>query len=399
MRFHLRTLGCRMNQLDSARLRAALEAAGHAWAERAEEADWVVVNSCTVTAESDRKSRQAARALGRAAPRLAVIGCGPRAFPQAWRDAAEEALQFPGWEALAAHFGAEPDDAPFPQLGRTRVPVAVQTGCDDRCAFCITRVARGAHRSEPAARVVEAVQEALDQGYREVVLTGINLAAWGAKDTRHPAKARLHALLAEILARTAVPRIRLSSLGPQYLHSGFFELLAEPRVCDYLHLSVQSGAPGVLERMGRGHDARAVRRVAEAARRVRPDAALAADLIAGFPGETDAEHAETRALVDEVGFAKLHVFPFSPREGTPAAAMPGQVPAPLRKARAAELREDGRRLRAAFLASQQGKPARVLVEANGSGLATNYIRLATGDAPEHAIVHVPVGPDTLAESP
>jgi threonylcarbamoyladenosine tRNA methylthiotransferase MtaB len=284
----------------------------------------------------------------------------------------------------------------FPLTSRTRLPVAVQTGCDDVCAFCITRVARGPHRSLPAAEVVRQVAEAEANGVREVVLTGVNLAAWGCEDTRRPEGSRLAALLERLLRETGVPRIRLSSLGPQYLGGGFFEVLSDPRVCDHLHLSVQSGSPVVLARMGRGHGVGEVLRAAGAARRVRPDVALTADFITGFPGETGGEHSETLGLVEAVGFARLHVFPYSARAGTPAAALPRQVPTEVRKDRARELRRMGERLRAEFVRTQYGRRRQVLVETDGSGLTTNYVRLRVPGVAEGELAEVEVTPETLA---
>ncbi len=397
MRFYLRTLGCKMNQLDSARMAAVLAAAGHELARDEDSADVVLVNTCTVTAESDRKSRQAARAAGRRTPEVAVVGCGPRADGERWRDALPDARVFPSVEAALRHYGGDPEATPFPLTARTRLPVAVQTGCDDTCAFCITRLARGPHRSHPAGAVLEQVRAARERGVAEVVLTGINLAAWGAGDTRRPGEARLHALLEALLAGTDVPRIRLGSLGPQYLHPAFFDVYADPRVCDYLHLSVQSGSPGVLARMERGHDAATVARVAERARAVRPDTALTADLIAGFPGESEAEHAETLALAEAAGLARLHVFPFSPREGTPAATLPGQVDGDTRRRRAAELRALGRRLRADFIRAQMGRAHPVLVESGEAGYTPNHLRLRCPGGREGEVRPVTVAPETLAE--
>lgn len=395
MKVHIRTLGCKMNWLDSARLGASLQQAGHQLVDSAEEADSVVVNSCTVTAEADRKSRKFAHAAERLGKQTLVTGCGPRADPVQWHQ------RFPAGQVLAqdsellGHFGVTDHDPLFPVCSRTRLPVAIQTGCDDLCSFCITRIARGAHRSHPADKLVAHVREAYRQGIREVVITGINLAAWGADNSRDPGAARLHELLRRLLDQTDMPRIRLSSLGPQYLHPAFFEVFADPRICDHLHLSVQSGSASVLRRMQRGHDADQVRRVAERARAVRPDVALTADFIAGFPAESDAEQAETVALVDAIGFAKLHVFPFSPRAGTPAADLPGQLHGQLKKDRAAELRAAGDRGRTAFLRGQLGKTAAVLVETGQRGLSTNYIRLPVPGGLEGSIQRVEVTAEAI----
>lgn len=385
-----------MNWLDSARLRAALVAAGHTPATAEAEADCVLVNSCTVTAEADRKSRQAANAAGRRAPGVAVFGCGPRADAARWRDSASGEV-FDSEAELLRRFGADPDAVPFPVDARTRLPVAVQTGCDNRCTFCITRLARGAHSSVAAGTVVEQVRQAQELGVKEVVLTGINLAAWGAGDSNDASGARLHALLDELLRRTAIPRIRLSSLGPQYLGPVFFEAFADPRVCPHLHLSVQSGSPAVLERMDRGHGVEEVLAAAEAARTVRPETAVTADLIVGFPGESEQAFEETITLARTAALAQLHVFPYSAREGTPAAAFAPAVPKAEVKARAKALREVGRELRDAFLERQWGREVEVLAEARGTGLTGNYIRVYNGGLAQGALGRLTLTPERLAE--
>ncbi|ROR29786.1 MiaB/RimO family radical SAM methylthiotransferase [Inmirania thermothiophila] len=395
MKVHIRTLGCRMNQLDAARLRASLVAAGHEPVDHPAEAEAVIVNTCTVTAEAERKSRQQARAAARAGKRVLVCGCGPRVDGAGWRRVAPGAEVHLDPASLLAGLDAAPTEA-LPLPGRTRMTVAIQHGCDDVCSFCITRIARGRHRSVPEGEVLRQIRAAEAAGYREVVLTGINLAAWGAQDTRRPQEARLGRLLARILEATAIPRLRLSSLGPQYLDAAFFEAFADPRVCDHLHLSVQSGSDRVLRRMRRGHDAETVLRVAERARAVRPDVSLAADLIAGFPGETEAEFDETLALVRTAGLSHLHVFPFSARAGTEAAALPGQIPAEERRRRAAALRALGRAQRAAFVQARLGRRYPVLVEDDGTGLTPNFIRLRAPGAAEGEIAEVEVSPGTLA---
>lgn len=399
MKFHIRNLGCKMNWLDAARVSAALQGAGHVLVDDEAEAEYVLVNSCTVTAEADRKSRQMAQSARRADKEVVVFGCGPRADREGWRRRLPETVRLEDESSLLRRFGAEEGGEPFPALSRTRLPVAIQTGCDDTCSFCITRIARGAHRSHPAQRIVEHVRTAAELGIREVVLTGINLAAWGSSHTKAaPAEARLGELLRRLLDETGIPRIRLSSLGPQYLQRDFFAAFADPRVCDHLHLSIQSGSDSVLERMGRGHDAATVERVVERARALRPDLALTADFIVGFPGETGAEFAATAGLVERLGFAKLHVFPFSPREGTPAAALPDGLDPTERKRRAAELRALGQATRRTFLDSQLGRRHTVLTERNETGLTTNYIRVRTPDAAEGDLVETVLTPDNLADS-
>lgn len=398
MKFFIRTLGCKMNWLDSARLAAALQTAGHVPVEDETEADHVFVNTCTVTSEADRKSKQTVNKVGRNPVQVAVMGCGPRVDSGVWQQQAANALVFADEATMFSHFGVEVDDLQLPLNSRTRLPVAIQTGCDNLCTFCITRVARGRHRSLPTDTIVAQINQALEHDIREVVLTGINLAAWGCDDSNHPDQARLHELLEAILTHTEMPRIRLSSLGPQFIHRDFFDVYRDERICDYLHLSLQSGSDGVLERMVRGHGTEEVYRIAEQARAARPDTALAADVIAGFPGESEQEHRETLSLLEKIGFAKLHVFPYSTREGTPAATLPGQLPQELKKERAGEIRELARGLRKAFLDAQIGKPFKVLVESSGNnGLSTNYIRMRVDNASMGDILELALTEGNLAD--
>ncbi len=398
MKFFIRTLGCKMNWLDSARLAAALQSAGHQLVSDEAEADHVFVNTCTVTAEADRKSKQTVNKAGRNPVQVAVMGCGPRVDRGIWQQQSGNALVFADEASMFAHFGIELNDGLLPLNSRTRLPIAIQTGCDNLCTFCITRVARGRHRSLPVDTIVAQINQALEHDIHEVVLTGINLAAWGCEDSNHPEQARLHELLEAILSRTEVPRIRLSSLGPQFIQPGFFDVYKDERICDYLHLSLQSGSNSVLERMVRGHGTDEVYRIAERARAARPDTAIAADVIAGFPGESEQEHRETLNLLEQVEFAKLHVFPYSTREGTPAATLPGQLSQEIKKARAAEIRDLARNLRKRFLQAQIGKSFQVLVEGSGhNGLTTNYIRMQAENATMGALLELTLTKDNLAE--
>jgi threonylcarbamoyladenosine tRNA methylthiotransferase MtaB len=397
MNFYIRTLGCKMNWLDSARLAAALQSAGHQAVSDEAVADYVFVNTCTVTSEADRKSKQTVNKAGRAQKQVAVMGCGPRVDINGWQQQAEGALIFNDENTMLAHFGIEEDEAQMPLSSRTRLPIAIQTGCDNECSFCITRIARGTHRSLPIEGIVRQVNQAFDHGIKEIVLTGINLAAWGCENSNRPEQARLHEVIEAILEQTEMPRIRLSSLGPQFIQPAFFDLYSDERVCDYLHISLQSGSDSVLERMVRGHGTAELLTIAERARAIRPDTALAADIIAGFPGETEDEHAETVALLRQVQFAKLHVFPYSEREGTPAATAENPVDVALRKQRAAEIRDLGREMRQQFISQQMGKTFTVLVEGNGSGLTGNYIRMRTGQLAEGEIYTLTLSSDNLAE--
>ncbi len=397
MNFYIRTLGCKMNWLDSARLAAALQTAGHQSVNDEAEADYVFVNTCTVTSEADRKSKQTVNKAGRAQKQVAVMGCGPRVDINGWQQQAEGALIFNNDSEMLAHFGIEDDETQMPLSSRTRLPIAIQTGCDNECSFCITRIARGAHRSLPLEGIIRQVNQAFDHGIQEIVLTGINLAAWGCDNSNQPQQARLHQVIETILQQTEMPRIRLSSLGPQFIQPAFFDVFADERVCDYLHISLQSGSDTVLDRMVRGHSTAELLTITESARKVRPDTAVAADMIAGFPGETEQEHQATLTLLQKVQFAKLHVFPYSEREGTAAATADAPVDIAVRKQRAAEIRDLGRAMRTQFISQQLGKEFSVLVEGNGSGLTGNYIRMRTAELQEGEIHRIRLTSDTLAE--
>ena len=386
MKFFIRTFGCKMNLLDSARVAAALCDAGHEQVASEVQADVVLVNSCTVTAESDRKSRRAAHAAQRDGKRVVVLGCGPRVDLAAWKRAVAGVEAYASEQELCGRFGAA--QGVRCDHHRTRLPVAIQHGCDNTCAYCITRVARGPHRSVPQEEVLRAVREvALGGGY-EVVLTGINLAAWGCSLTTRPSESGLALLLKSILQETSIGRVRLSSLGPEYLDRRFFEVFADDRVCDHLHLSVQSGSLSVLRRMGRGHGIVEVEQAACWAREARPDVALTADFIVGLPGESEHDFCQTLQLAERVGFAQLHVFPFSPREGTVARRLPDQVSDGEKKQRAARLSALGRALRERFLRSQHGRRGQALMLRDGTAITSNYLRLRGAGGERGSLVDV-----------
>lgn len=365
-----------MNQLDSARIAAALLLAGHEQAEDETTADTIFVNSCTVTARADRQSRQESLHAARLRKKLAIFGCGPKVDEKVWRRLFPHAQIFKTDQELFAHFGLSADTSEFPLRDHIRLPVAIQTGCDNKCTFCLTRIARGKTVDFPVKNILRQIKRAENIGIAEIVLTGIQLASWGCENSeKHPESSRLPELLNTILEQTAIPRIRLSSLGPQFLNADFFNIFKNKRICDHLHLSVQSGSPAVLRRMNRGHGIEEVYRIAEQAKKARPDVALTTDLIVGFPGESAADFAQTLQMTAAIGFAKLHVFPFSPRSGTGAANFPDQLPQQEKKLRARILREQGDQLRTNFIASQLGKISQILIIDSSSGLSTNYLRL------------------------
>ena len=360
------SLGCRMNIAESERMRAML----------AGERDLVVVNSCAVTGEALRQTRQAIRRARRDHPtaRLVVTGCAAE-IDRAAIGAMDEV------DGLVANtakldprsWNVAGDAAPVAPA-RTRAFIAVQNGCDHACTFCVIPQGRGVSRSLPVPQVLREVETHLAAGAQEVVLTGVDLTSWGDDLPDSPG---LGVLVAAILdAFPALPRLRLSSVDGVEIDPLLFELLAhEARVMPHLHLSLQHGADLILKRMKRRHlRGDAVELVARL-KALRPEIAVGADLIAGFPTEDDSHHAENLSIIDELDIVHAHIFPFSPRPGTPAARMP-QLPREVVKARAAALRERAASRRAAWLAALVGETLPVLAERDGTGYAPHYARVA-----------------------
>ncbi|MEK7819918.1 MAG: tRNA (N(6)-L-threonylcarbamoyladenosine(37)-C(2))-methylthiotransferase MtaB [Pseudomonadota bacterium] len=394
------TFGCRLNAFESEVLRERLGT---------DTGEVIVVNTCTVTAEAGRQARQAIRKARRENPgaRIIVTGCAAQvdpeifaAMPEVDRVVGNAAkldpallLAFDGARVSVADVMAEPvaiPDAPLAGFGagfseRARAFVQIQQGCDHRCTFCIVPFARGPARSIPAAAVALQARRLVAAGYNEIVLTGVDISSYG-KDL--PGSPSLGTLARDLLG--AVPelkRLRLSSLDPAVLDETLFEALAcEERLMPHLHLSVQSLDDLILKRMKRRHDRAGAFAFIARARAARPGVSFGADLIAGFPTETEAMARNTRDGVAEAGVSFLHVFPYSPRPGTPAAKMP-PVPAAQRTERAAQLRRAGEAALARFLESKVGATAEVLVESDGFGRAPDHapVQLSFA-APEGSIV-------------
>ncbi|WP_281251655.1 MiaB/RimO family radical SAM methylthiotransferase [Erythrobacter donghaensis] len=381
------SLGCRMNIAESERMRAIL----------AGERDLVVVNSCAVTGEALRQTRQAIRRARRDHPqaRLVVTGCAAE-IDRAQIGAMDEV---DGLVANAAKLdprswnvsGDAPPLARQETLARTRAFIAVQNGCDHACTFCVIPQGRGASRSLAIAEVLGEVGQHLAAGAQEVVLTGVDLTSWGHDLPDAP---RLGTLVQAILeAYPRLPRLRLSSMDGIEIDPLLFELLAqEPRVMPHLHLSLQHGADLILKRMKRRHSRADAVKLVSRLKALRPEIAVGADLIAGFPTEDAAHHAENLAIIDELDIVHAHIFPYSPRPGTPAARMP-QVARDVVKARAADLRARAAARRAAWLGTLVGETLPVLAEHGGTGYAPNYapVALPQGSIPGTIIDVTPSG--------
>ena len=395
------TFGCRLNAYESEIIRKQAAADGLA--------DAVVFNTCAVTGEAVRQARQAIRKARRERPgaRLIVTGCAAQIDPAAFAAMDEVDLVLGNAEKSAA--GAY---LPRPELGRVRVNdimsvretaghlidglkdrarayVEVQNGCDHRCTFCIIPFGRGNSRSAPAGEVVAQVGRLAAQGYREVVLTGVDMTSWGADLPGAPTLGQLVARILKLVPD--LPRLRLSSIDAAEIDPDLMACLAtEPRLMPYLHLSLQAGDDMVLKRMKRRHLRADALQLIENVRAVRPDTAFGADLIAGFPTETEAMFDNTLSMVEAAGLSFLHVFPFSPRPGTPAARMPMVVRAEV-KARAARLRAAGEAALARHLERQVGRTVLGLVEREGLARAEDFTEVAfTGEAVVGEIVALQV---------
>ena len=415
-RFFVQNFGCRATQADGAALEALLAAKGLEAAGERCGADLVVLNTCTVTSSADDDVRQTIRRVHRENPaaRILVTGCYAQRAPQ-------ELASMPGveWVVGNSHKTAIADlvtlpDAAAPYHGnihvgdifaqhdflsapvedaagdRTRPNLKIQDGCNNRCSFCIIPYVRGRSRSAPAERVVEQVRH-LAERYREIVLSGINLGRWG----REPGSTmRLAGLVRLLLAETGVERLRLSSVEPMDFSDDLLGLMASSlRIADHVHAPLQTGCDRILRRMHRKYRPRHYADRLEKARALMPDAAIGADVMVGFPGETDADFEESRQFIEGLPFTYLHVFTYSERPGTPAAEYPGQVPMRVRKERNRVLRELAAARNRAFRERMVGRTlSAVTLHEPGTALTGNYLKVELAGLREpNALVDVRIG--------
>jgi threonylcarbamoyladenosine tRNA methylthiotransferase MtaB len=365
------SFGCRLNLAEGDAIRAANAGAD----------DLIVINSCAVTSEAERQVRQTIRRLARQRPdaRIVVTGCASDIDPERYRAMAEVADILPNATKTRPLFGH--NHAWQPALsapGRARAFVEVQNGCDHDCTFCIIPQGRGTSRSAPAGDVIDAIKRAVDRGQLEVVLTGVDLTSYGPDLPGSPSLGQLAERI--LTAVPELPRLRLSSLDCIEVDARLENLIAhEPRMMPHLHLSFQAGDDMILKRMKRRHSRAQSLALVERLRAKRPDLAIGADLIAGFPTETEDMAENTRRLIEEAEVVFAHIFPFSPRPGTPAARMP-QLDRALVKERAARLRETAAAVKRRWHASLVGTVQQLLVESDGvSGHIENFaeVRLAS----------------------
>ena len=395
------TFGCRLNAYESEVMRGHAEAAGLK--------DAIIVNTCAVTAEAERQARQAIRRARRDRPdaEIIVTGCAAQIDPAGFAAMPEvsrvlgnaEKLRAESWGNVADARVSVNDIMSVTETashltagfdGKARAFIQVQNGCDHRCTFCIIPYGRGPARSVPMGAIVAETRALVAAGFREIVMTGVDLTSYGPD---LPGQPTLGQMIRRLLA--AVPeleRLRLSSIDPVEIDDDLWRLIAEePRLMPHLHLSIQAGDDMVLKRMKRRHLRADVQTTCERARSLRPGIVFGADLIAGFPTETEEMFLNTLNLLDDCGLTWLHIFPYSARKGTPAARMP-QVPMDRRKARAAALRAAGERRLDAFLAGQVGREVAALVEKPGEGRSEHYaqVRLADDGAPVGSVVRAHV---------
>jgi threonylcarbamoyladenosine tRNA methylthiotransferase MtaB len=397
------TLGCRVNQYETEFVRQGLERAGFRDAADGESADLCIVNTCTVTHEGDAKSRQAIRKLARHNPgtRIVVMGCYATRAPDevaALPGVAEVVTDKRELPDLLGRFGV--DDVPTGISrfdARRRAYVKVQDGCLLHCTFCIIPSVRPHLRSRSPEHIVDEVRRLAAGGHREIVLTGIHLGHYGIEQNQGRPKhewLRLSSLLEQLMRLDEPFRVRMSSIEATEVTRELIGVMAAhpERVCPHLHVSMQSGSETVLRRMRRRWGAK---RFVDRCRLVqetldRP--ALSTDVIVGFPGETEAEFAETLAVCEEVGFSKIHIFPFSPRKGTPAATLADQVPAEVKQERVTRLERLGEQLRDRYYQTLLGRRLDVLVEGDVSSDASPPTeRAVAGTACRYATVEIRAG--------
>jgi len=401
----IQTHGCKLNQADSDVLARRFAEAGYRLVESVSEADVFVLNTCTVTATADAKARQALRSARRANPRALIVAAGCYAQRAAAELAQLEAVSLVVGNVqkdqlvslvLAARGASPPGPLsigdgegvakPGMRLSRSRAMVKIQEGCNQVCAYCIVPRVRGRERSIPPETLVAQINQRLAEGFQEVVLTGTQLGSYGFDIPG----ASLLKLLQQILAETALTRLRVSSLQAQEISPQLLELWQDLRLCPHFHVPLQSGSNRILKRMHRRYDTAQFASTVELVRRTVPEAGITTDLILGFPGEGEMEFRESRDFAEAMGFSDMHIFPYSARPGTSAAHFGAPVPGPVKKERTTVMLAVARRHFEAFRRQQLGKTRTVLWEAAREragatvygGLTDNYIRVYSDSPPE-----------------
>ncbi len=392
MKYKIATLGCKVNQFETQALETMLQRRGFLEAESDETADVVIVNTCAVTAESGRKSRQMIRKLEAENPGalVAVCGCFSQLSPEEAASLGADVVHGSGEKerfaddiekALAEKNKIVWTDDTFARRimeelpsgaveGRTRAMLKIQDGCANFCTYCIIPYTRGRVRSLPPERCAAQTKELSERGFRELVITGIEIASYG-RDLEP--KRTLADAIEAIASGAGEMRLRLGSLEPTVITENFAaRLKATGKVCDHFHLSLQSGCDEILKRMNRKYDTARFYEAVEILRRYFPDCGMTADLIVGFPGETEENHAQTLDFIRKCGFSSMHIFPYSKRPGTKAAAMEGQLTNAVKARRASEAQKAALEMEDAFLQSCIGRKLSVLFETEKNGVSVGH---------------------------
>ncbi|OHX34133.1 tRNA (N(6)-L-threonylcarbamoyladenosine(37)-C(2))-methylthiotransferase MtaB [Methylomonas sp. LWB] len=408
MQIHLKTLGCRLNEAELETWAQAFQAQGHAITRTLSDAQLVIINSCAVTQDAVKKSKQMIRRIHRDNPqaKLVVSGCYATLNEtevaqlmgvdlivgnQDKNQLVEKTLTELNLDSMPA-MSTEPGEVSLFSRGRQRAFVKVQDGCRYRCTFCIVTVARGEERSRLIQEVVDEINALHKQGIKEAVLTGVHLGGYGSD-----IGSNLVELITEILDKTQIPRLRMGSLEPWELPDGFFGLFKNPRLMPHLHLPLQSGSDSVLKRMARRCKTEEFRQIVELARTTIPHFNITTDIIVGFPGETEQEWQESYDYIERLGFGHIHIFSYSPREGTAAANFPGPVAQDLKKRRSKQLHDLATILKEQFIIENIDSLADVLWEGQTQTLDNGDIRYF-GYTPNYLRVACDVNADTALEN-
>ncbi|HIG65891.1 MAG TPA: tRNA (N(6)-L-threonylcarbamoyladenosine(37)-C(2))-methylthiotransferase MtaB [Methyloprofundus sp.] len=411
MLVHLRTLGCRLNEAELESWAQAFQNAGHKITREQNKAQLIIVNSCAVTQDAVRKSRQLIRRIHRDNPAAKIVASGCYVTLQA-----DEAAELLGVDLIVSNqdkdrlvelaiaeldlptmpaMSTEPAEISLFSRGRQRAFIKVQDGCRYRCTFCIVTVARGEEKSTPIEKIVQEINNFVVQGVKEVILTGVHLGGYGSDINQNLAE-----LIQAILDQTQVPRLRLGSLEPWDLPENFFALFNNPRLMPHLHLPLQSGSDSVLKRMARRCKTAEFSQIIHQARRQVPNINITTDIIVGFPGETEHEWQDSYNFIKQTGFGHIHIFTYSTRSGTKAAALPDPVLNTIKKQRSQELHQLAEQMKQSFMQQNLGESVDILWEGQKEeinetqhrvfGYTPNYIRVATmisdGESIENQII-------------
>ncbi|WP_445366473.1 tRNA (N(6)-L-threonylcarbamoyladenosine(37)-C(2))-methylthiotransferase MtaB [Methylomonas sp. BW4-1] len=408
MQIHLKTLGCRLNEAELETWAQAFQAKGHSITRNLSDAQLVIINSCAVTQDAVKKSKQMIRRIHRENPqsKLVVSGCYATLNE-------EEAAQLMGVDLIVGNqdknqlvektlaelnldsmpaMSTEPGEVSLFSRGRQRAFVKVQDGCRYRCTFCIVTVARGEESNRPIQAVIDEINALHAQGINEAIITGVHLGGYGSD-----INSNLVELVSEILAKTEIPRLRMGSLEPWELPDGFFELFKNSRLMPHLHLPLQSGSDSVLRRMARRCKTEEFGQIVKLARATIPHFNITTDIIVGFPGETELEWQESFDYIKSLGFGHIHIFSYSPREGTKAAGLPDQVDQNTKKLRSKQLHELADTMKHNFIAENLGEQANILWEGQKEAQQDGVVR-HFGYTPNYLRVACDVAPDLILEN-